>query len=310
MDVRVGYNFKLGRKIGRGAFGDIYIGIDISSGIIFFGLSFVGNSVAIKLESIKNGHQQLQLENKIYRHLNDGIGIPCVYYYGSEGGYNVLVMELCGPNLEDLFNYCNRHFSLKTVCMLAQEILLRLEYLHSKDYIHRDIKPENFVIGMNAKANVIHLLDFGLSKRFRNPVTKVHIPYIISVLLSIRYRENKHLSGTPRYASLGNHLGIEQSRRDDLESLGFMLVYFLRGSLPWQGLRIQGKKEKYAKILEYKTQVLFCLLLLIRPHLKNFVLVYLMSFKPFLNTAVPCVLMIALIISIFVVYLVLSYREK
>ena len=87
-----------------------------------------------------------------------------------------LSMELLGPSLEDLFNYCNRRFSLKTVCMLAEELLLRLEYLHSKNFIHRDVKPDNFVVGLGKKANLLHVIDLGLSKRYRNPLTKSHIP--------------------------------------------------------------------------------------------------------------------------------------
>lgn len=232
MDFRVGYNYRLGRKIGSGAFGEIYIGTDISS----------CEEVAIKLEPVTAKNPQLGFEYKVYRLLKGGIGIPLVYYYGVEGTFNVMVMELLGPSLEDLFNYCNRRFTLKTVCMLAQEMLLRVEYLHSKLFIHRDIKPDNFVIGLGKKANLIHIIDLGLSKRYRNPLTKAHI----------QYRENKSLTGTPRYASLGNHLGMEQSRRDDLESLGYIFLYFLKGKLPWQGLRADTKKEKYNKIMEMK----------------------------------------------------------
>ena len=178
-----------------------------------------------------------------------------MYYYGVEGTFNVMVMELLGPSLEDLFNYCNRRFTLKTVCMLAQEMLLRIEFLHSKLFIHRDMKPDNFVIGLGKKANIIHLIDFGLSKRYRNPITKSHIPFFLSFIpLTSR---NKSLTGTPRYASLGNHLGMEQSRRDDLESLGYIFLYFLKGKLPWQGLRAETKKEKYSKIMSLKVEVAF-----------------------------------------------------
>lgn len=132
--------------------------------------------MAIKLEPVTSRNPQLGFEYKVYRLLKGGIGIPSVYYYGVEGTFNVMVMELLGPSLEDLFNYCNRRFTLKTVCMLAQEMLLRVEYLHSKLFIHRDMKPDNFVIGLGKKANIIHLIDFGLSKRYRNPITKAHIP--------------------------------------------------------------------------------------------------------------------------------------
>ena len=216
MDLRVGYNYRLGRKIGSGAFGDIYIGTDISScSLLCLLFDCIGEEVAIKLEPVTSKNPQLGFEYKVYRLLKGGIGIPSVYYYGVEGTFNVMVMELLGPSLEDLFNYCNRRFTLKTVCMLAQEMLLRIEFLHSKLFIHRDMKPDNFVIGLGKKANIIHLIDFGLSKRYRNPITKSHIPFFLSffIPLTSSYRENKSLTGTPRYASLGNHLGMEQSRR-------------------------------------------------------------------------------------------------
>lgn len=136
----------------------------------------IGEEVAIKLEPVDSKSPQLGFEYKVYRQLKGGVGIPSVYYYGVEGNFNVMVMELLGPSLEDLFNYCNRRFSLKTVCMIAQELILRLEYFHSKNYIHRDVKPDNFVIGLGKKANIVHIIDLGLSKRYRNPLTKAHIP--------------------------------------------------------------------------------------------------------------------------------------
>ena len=120
----------------------------------------------------------MQYEFKVYRLVKGGVGIPSAIYFGKEGNYNVMVMDLLGPSLEDLFNYCNRRFSLKTVCMLAREMILRLQYFHSRHFLHRDIKPDNFAIGLNENANVVHLLDFGLCKRYRNPTTKEHIVYI------------------------------------------------------------------------------------------------------------------------------------
>ncbi|XP_016434452.1 uncharacterized protein LOC107760859 [Nicotiana tabacum] len=232
MDHVVGGKFKLGRKIGSGSFGELYLGVNIQN----------GEEVAIKLESVKTKHPQLHYESKIYMLLSGGTGIPNLKWFGVEGEYNVMVIDLLGPSLEDLFNYCNRKLSLKTVLMLADQLINRVEYMHSRGFLHRDIKPDNFLMGLGRKANQVYAIDFGLAKKYRDLQTHKHIPY----------RENKNLTGTARYASVNTHLGVEQSRRDDLESLGYVLMYFLRGSLPWQGLKAGTKKQKYDKISEKK----------------------------------------------------------
>ncbi|XP_075507156.1 casein kinase 1-like protein 10 [Primulina tabacum] len=232
MDHVAGGKFKLGRKIGSGSFGELYLGVNIQN----------GEEVAIKLESVKTKHPQLHYESKIYMLLQGGTGIPNLKWFGVEAEYNVMVIDLLGPSLEDLFNYCNRKLSLKTVLMLADQLINRVEYMHSRGFLHRDIKPDNFLMGLGRKANQVYAIDFGLAKKYRDLQTHKHIPY----------RENKNLTGTARYASVNTHLGVEQSRRDDLESLGYVLMYFLRGSLPWQGLKAGNKKQKYDKISEKK----------------------------------------------------------
>jgi len=219
-------------KIGSGSFGDIYLGVNVVT----------SEEVAIKLEPVKSKHPQLFYEAKLYKYLAGGVGVPNVKWFGVEGDFNVMVMDLLGPSLEDLFNFCKRKFSLKTVLMLADQMIRRIEYVQSRNYIHRDIKPDNFLMGVGKRGNQVNVIDFGLAKKYRDPRTHEHIGY----------RENKALTGTARYASINTHLGIEQSRRDDLESLGYVLMYFNRGSLPWQGMVGHTKKQKYAKITEKK----------------------------------------------------------
>lgn len=232
MDIRIANKYRLGRKIGGGSFGDIYLAINI----------LTGEEVAIKLEHMNAKHPQLHIECKFYKIMQGGVGIPTVKYYGTEGEYVVMVMELLGPSLEDLFNFCHRKFTLKTVLLLADQMISRIEYIQGKNFLHRDIKPDNFLMGLGKKGNLVYAIDFGLAKKFRDARTHQHIPY----------RENKNLTGTARYASINTHLGIEQSRRDDMEALGYIFMYFLRGMLPWQGLKAKTKAQKYEKISEKK----------------------------------------------------------
>ena len=238
--VRVGGRFKLARRLGGGAFGDVYYATDMNN----------NDQVAVKLEPTHSIHQpHLQHEARLYHYLHKHcpivVGVPKMRWYGREGDFNVLVMDLLGPSLEDLFEFCGRSFDMKTVMMLADQMISRLEFLHAMNYLHRDLKPENFVMGLGKKAHHVYIIDMGLAKKFRDSKTGAHIPYI----------DGKSLTGTARYVSINTHLGIQQSRRDDMEALAIVLIYFARGGLPWQGVKCPTKQAKYERIKMLKMQI-------------------------------------------------------
>ena len=154
-------------------------------------------------------------------------------------------MEFLGPNLQQLFQYCGKQrFTLGTVCLLAMQIINRIEIVHKKHYLHRNINPDNICIGNDDKTNIIILKNYGQSKRFKNDKTNQQIPY----------RESKPFIGNSLYASVNAHLGVELSRRDDLISIGYILIYFLKGFLPWNDTKIKGD-DRLAKIMEKKINI-------------------------------------------------------
>ena len=184
----------------------------------------------------------LETEATIMSYLK-GPNIPIIKSYGYSGNYNVLVMQLLDKSLEDLFNKYTK-FTVKTTAMLGYQMVNILQYIHDKHIIHRDIKPDNFVMGAKEHNDRLYLLDFGLAKKYRSSRTLIQYPYV----------KKKKLTGTARYASIHALEAYEQSRRDDLESVGYVLMYFLRGDLPWQGLKIRSKEDRYKKILDKKKE--------------------------------------------------------
>ena len=240
MQIRVNHRYILGHIIGSGSYGKVYTSKDAET----------NEPTAIKLEP-KAKHNRLSNEAKLYDALKGGRGIPSVRWYGTEGDFNVMVMDMLGDSLETLRYALPKQkndqsiphaFSLKTVLMIGLQLLDRIEYIHDHGILHRDIKPENILIGNGAAAHIIHIVDFGLAKYYRRDDTH------------ISSRTHTGLTGTTRYASINAHKE-EQSRRDDMESIGFVLVCLLRGRLPWQGMKTRSKKRKHDQILDKKTNI-------------------------------------------------------
>ena len=229
------YSFKSTDRLGGGSFGQIFKGINIKT----------KEEVAIKIESKNIETPQLLHESKILKLLKDNEGFPKVYLLTPLDDVLIMVMELLGDNLQKLIkNQPEKKFSLKTTLMLGIQILKRIKTLHDNNFIHRDIKPENFTIGLKKMNNIIYMIDYGLTRKYCDSHKK-HIPY----------KEGKSLTGTALYASIYTHKGIEQSRRDDLESLGYMMIYFCKGELPWMNVKANNKAGKYKKIMEKKIQM-------------------------------------------------------
>jgi serine/threonine protein kinase len=224
-------DYMITEQIGSGSFGEVYLAEYKSGGF-----------VAIKVED-KRKSNRIYNEYKIYKYLHKhdfNIGLPKIYDYIQTPDYNIMVMQLLGPSLEDMFNKYKRKFKLSTIFLIAEQLIQLMEQLHNAEYIHRDIKPNNFLVGRSKNNFQIYIMDFGLSKK-----------YIIDGQ-HIAFKDHRSLIGTARYASINMHMGFEPSRRDELESIGYMLVYLSKGVLPWQGIKKQRGYNHIEKIGEKK----------------------------------------------------------
>lgn len=237
MDRVIGGVYRIKKRLGSGSFGMIYLVEHVDS----------LQEYACKIEKNDCDVPQLHYEAKLYKAFQGGEHIPRIYWTGSSPSYNYLVMDLLGTSLADAFTKQGNKLSLKTVLMCADQMLEAIQYFHERDYMHRDIKPDNFMVGTGRNSYRIFIIDYGLAKRYREKDTRRHIKYV----------EGKSLTGTARYASIGALRGHEQSRRDDLEALGYVWLYLLKGSLPWMGIEARDREEKYRKIAESKERHLF-----------------------------------------------------
>jgi len=224
-----GGRYQAERQLGSGSFAQIWRGRDTIAEV----------PVAIKFEDLRNQELMLEDEAELLREItkpSQPQGFARCFHYGEEGPWQCLVMELLGDSLEDRPQACGGRLSVQSVVLVAEQALRRFEYLHSKGIVHRDVKPENFMFGLGSRIHHLYLIDFGLSKRYfwksgHEPQDKKKVGF----------------TGNARYSSLNALAGVPQTRRDDLEAFGYVLLWLLRGSLPWSGLPRPTPKAVLAK---------------------------------------------------------------
>ncbi|KAH7643773.1 gilgamesh-like protein [Dermatophagoides farinae] len=229
-------NYMVVKYLGGGSFGNLYLGQHREQ----------RSTVAIKIEKGDCDKPQLFLEYRFYKKLSNIIrGVPKIYTFGpiDDGRWNALVMELLGPSLEKMFENCGGRFSLRTVIQLTIQMIHLFRNIHESGILYRDTKPANFLLGQpnSGKWWLVHVVDLGFCKEWRREDGS-----------HIIYQENKPFTGTVRYMSINNNFGREQSRRDDLEALVYMLIYFYKGRLPWQGIVANSIIERYRLIAQCK----------------------------------------------------------
>ncbi|KAN0113670.1 Protein kinase-like domain containing protein [Russula decolorans] len=228
--VRVGGRYQVGKLLGAGTFGTVYLGRDIKK----------GRDVAVKLEAAQEWGSKLEHEYHVYRATSGIRGIPKMLWYGVEGRYNVMVLSRLGCTFEEMAQL--GVLDANAVFTYAKQMLSVLKSLHDHHYVHLDVKPDNFMIGTSDRSSRVFLIDFGLTRLFRNPATRKHITQF----------KGLDITGTVRYSSINSHLGLTQSRRDDLESLAYAIVYLVKGWLPWQGIAVHPGQVHHDEVLKLK----------------------------------------------------------
>lgn len=226
--------FRLKIRLGAGSFGEVFEAEDLKTGEL----------VALKLENIKSRYPQIEIEAKIMQDLKYGVGIPRFFSVDKDDRFRFLAMDLLGKSLDDLFYICGMKFTLKTVLMIIDQSLDIIEYVHKKQYIYRDIKPNNFLIGKGKRSNQIFLVDFGLTRKYIDENTGKHV----------QFSSNHSVAGTARFASASALSGNQQTRKDDMIALGYLWIYFIKGTLPWASIEGNDSEEKMEKMRIIKTK--------------------------------------------------------
>lgn len=234
--------YQITKVLGSGSFGVCFQGVDVNS----------GQKVAMKVAheaTCKENREMIDIELAAHQIMNNTEGIPHLFDHFVERYRDwekheeveryVLVIELLGPDLQKLYYNANKEFTWKTIFMMGHEMIVRLRAVHEKGLVHRDLKPENFLIGLDGeKRSMVYLTDFGLAKRWQDEQTQQHFPL----------QRTKGLVGTVRYVSVNVHEGLSMSRRDDLESVAYILMYFIAGSLPWDGWETTKDDQFYTQV--------------------------------------------------------------
>ena len=215
------------QQIGKGTFSSVYLALNTKT----------NTYVAIKAEKRDQKSIELLEDEAFLLYSLRGYGIPSVLSYGKTKTFNILVLPLLGKSLLDLFIIKNRNIHINDICLIAIQILERIQWIHSNNIVYRDIKPENFLFGKK-DPEVLYLIDFGLCRKFKSSNTGKHI----------KPKNLGKFTGTSRYASVYAMAGNEQSRRDDIESIGYMIIFLMKKRLPWQGIKGNSYKECYHKL--------------------------------------------------------------